>query len=365
MRKLYGFVMGAGLLALAQPSHALVFNLTDGTDLAALAGSNPALYAQVRGGFNTAAARWSALFTDAVQVNITINYAALGAGIIGSASSNSTLVTYTAARAALVGDVKSVDDATATANLQAAPALSLLLNRTNNSPNGAGSATPFVDNDGDANNTTIRMNQANARALGLFAAVDGTTDATITFSSNFSFDFNPVGGIDAGTMDFIGVATHEIGHALGFTSGVDILDINSSGTFFNDDQFTFVRTLDLFRYSADSAALTSLDWTADTRTKYFSIDGGSTSLATFSTGRTHGDGQQASHWKDNLGIGIMDPTADFAETLAISNLDVRALDVIGWDLPTNLGATAPEPGTVALMALGLAPLGLLARRRKA
>ena len=59
MRNSKQLLMAVGFLALAQPSHALVFNLTDGTDLAALAGSNPALYAQVRGGFNTAAAQWS------------------------------------------------------------------------------------------------------------------------------------------------------------------------------------------------------------------------------------------------------------------------------------------------------------------
>ena len=45
-----------------------------------------------------------------------------------------------------------------------------------------------------------------------------------TFSSAFSFDFNPDDGVTAGQMDFIGVAIHEIGHALGFISGVDTYD---------------------------------------------------------------------------------------------------------------------------------------------
>ena len=63
---------------------------------------------------------------------------------------------------------------------------------------------------------------------------------------------------------------HEIGHSLGFTSGVDILDLNASG--FLDDQFDYVSTMDLFRYSAESVAAGgngTIDWTAGTNGKSF------------------------------------------------------------------------------------------------
>ena len=123
--------------------------------------------------------------------------------------------------------------------------------------------------------------------------------------------------------------------------------------------FTFVSSLDLFRYSADSTAQNVIDWTASTTDKYFSLDRGLTAIASFSTGRNFGDGQQASHWKDNLGIGIMDPTAARGELLAISANDLLAFDVIGWNV-----AAIPEPSTYAMMALGLAGLGA-ARRRAA
>ena len=102
-----------------------------------------------------------------------------------------------------------------------------------------------------------------------------------------------------------------------------------------------------------------IDWTADARAKYFSIDGGATSLggATFSTGR-FGDARQASHWKDNLGLGIMDPTAaPSGERMVVGPNDVNAFDVIGW----NLTAAVPEPSTYALFGLGLLAIGL--RRR--
>jgi hypothetical protein len=157
----------------------------------------------------------------------------------------------------------------------------------------------------------------------------------------------------------MGVVAHEVGHLLGFVSGVDVLDGNSppvNGPF-NDNQFTFLSTLDLYRYSALSGPGV-IDWSADNRTKSFSIDGGTTSLTTFSTGSNFGDGRQASHWRDGLGIGIMDPTAAPGEQLQISALDLRAMDVIGW----NLTSEVPEPGTISLGLIGLTAL-LVAKRK--
>src|SRR5262249_44836054 len=46
-----------------------------------------------------------------------------------------------------------------------------------------------------------------------------------------------------------------------------------------------------------------------------------------------GDGRQASHWKDNLGIGIMDPTSVPAgQANVVTTRDIQALDVIGWNV---------------------------------
>ncbi|MEE9149516.1 MAG: NF038122 family metalloprotease [Candidatus Tectomicrobia bacterium] len=317
-------------------------------------GSSPTALAA----FEAAADLWEGLFTDNVTLHLDVSFESLSPGILGQAASTQDLYTYSGVRNALDVDQSSADDSTAVTHLQSGTSVDLLTNRTSNSPNGAGNSTPFVDNDGDANNSVIRMSNGNAKALGLLAAHNAAVDASLTFNSDFNFDFTPGDGITGGAFDFVGVAAHEIGHALGYISGVDILDINSppiNGPF-PDHQFTFVSTLDLFRFSQDSVdAGGIIDWTADARSKFFSIDGGTTNLGTFSTGKNFGDGKQASHWQDNLGLGILDPTATPGELLGITTLDIQAFDVIGWDVAVL--SQNPEPGTMLLLSTGL--IGLL------
>ena len=341
------------LLAASTASAAPVFNFTyvPGTSL------------QAQQGFQAAAARWSSLLGDNVTVNLTVGFNSLGGSILGQAATAQDFHSYASVRNALAADATSSADATAVAHLPAGPAFGMLVNRTANNPHGPGSATPYLDNNGDANNQFLFMANAEARALGLAVTPQslpgciGNCDGFIQFNSDFNFDFDPGNGTNANAFDFVGVAAHEIGHVLGFISGVDILDNNAppyNGPF-NDEEFTYVSPLDLFRYSAASAAQGVADWTADTRSKYFSLDG-STVGPQFSTGINFGDGRQASHWKDDLFIGLMDPTAGMGETLFITNNDIVAMDAIGWDV-----AAIPEPSGWAMLSAGVL---LLALRRR-
>jgi hypothetical protein len=335
---------GIGSSGAFTPANALIFNFTPAATTSA----------QAVAGFNAAGALWSSVFTDNVEVNINIDFSALGSGILAQAGSTRQQFSYAQTYSALTADRKSGDDNQAVSSLPTGAAFNMYLNRTSNNPNGSGSATPYLDNDGDANNSVINMSRANAKALGLTAGnaatptfsnimVEGATspstpesnanaavkalvlsnigapDATITFSNQFTYDFDRSNGITAGTFDFVGLAAHEIGHVLGFTSGVDVLDGNSTPpNVFRDDQFTFVNTLDLFRYSAANTG--AIDWTADNRDKYFSLNGGATKIASFATGQIFGDGRQASHWKDSLGLGMSSGGIERVQLLRCPNL---------------------------------------------
>jgi len=344
---------------------ALAFNFTDGPNLAALQTTNPALYNNVVTGFQAAGDLWRAQLGDAVTVNVTINYAALGAGILGSTNNETMGATYSATAAALAADATSADDATAVGSLQPGPTLDFLTNDTSVVP------SPVIrDNDGSGNNSTLDIPRGNARALGLLPASDAVSDGAITFSDLFTWDFDRSNGISGGTIDFVGVAAHEIGHLLGFVSGVDIVDwVSDPGPYVPEDTdldiFRVFSVLDLYRYSLASlaedpqpatGALLDLAFGDE---PFFSIDAGATDLATFATGQYNGDGRQASHWKDSLGLGLMDPTFAYGEFGVISALDIQAFDVIGWDLVVGV---IPEPCTLSLLGIGLVVARVRRRR---
>ena len=72
------------------------------------------------------------------------------------------------------------------------------------------------------------------------------------------------------------------------------------------------------------------------------------SEARMSTGKQTGDGRQASHWKDDgltgVFIGLMDPTLPAATVETVGPADLRALDLIGWDIGT-VGTTTTTTAT--------------------
>ena len=338
-------------------------------------------------GFGKAATFWESVLADNVTLNFDIAFDSLDPGVLGGTRSTNALYLY---QNALIGVI---DDIGSDADLVAASSLGCDLSQggafaglcafsfLDQEVDASGTATTELDNDGSVDNYTLAITQANAKALGFTEDDTGnvfgdSADANITFSSEFDFDFDPTDGIAGGMFDFIGVAIHEIGHALGFTSGVDTYDFfNNSGdvdlydrTDINNpvvdedanlDNFVVNNILDLFRYSADSltagAGVLDLRPGADS---FFSIDGGRTAIATFSTGSDGGDGRQASHWKDNLGLGALDPTVADGEFVNVSPLDLLAFDVMGWDLVV---VDVPEPGVLVLL---LASSVVIFRRRK-
>jgi hypothetical protein len=348
----------------AMPAQALTFNF----NFSNVTGPNAS---NAIAGYQQAGQIWSNLLSDNITVNIAAGFNQLAPGVIAQAGSESVGAFYTDVRTSLTADVMSLDDGVAVVNLpvgtpgtfnvgtQTNPVIRTL-NGLSFITNNAFTGARFIDNNQTGNNLVLDVNRANAKALGLLSPNDANNDAAITFSSSLNFDFDRSNGIASNAYDFVGVAVHEIGHALGFVSGVDTVDIFSEpdgpDAPINLDNSRVFSVLDLYRYSAESIAAGGevLDL-AYGGTPFFSIDG-ATNMGPFSTGAFNGDGRQASHWKDNLGLGIMDPTLGFGEFATITNRDLRAFDVIGYNL-----AAVPEPTSLGL--LGLAALATLRRRR--
>lgn len=213
-------------------------------------------------GFTAAANRWSAVFADDITVNVQIGFASLGGAIIGQAGSDFREYSYADTRTALETRRVSAADFSSYAALQPGASYSRLINHTSNNPNGPNSATPYVDT-----MNRVGLTTANAKALGLLGATS-TLDAIIRFNSDFGFDFNPSDGITFGQFDFVGAATHELGHSLGFVSGVD--DVDQLGGALAGGDFSS-NLIDLFRYSTASLAAGTgfTDYTADNRAKFF------------------------------------------------------------------------------------------------
>ena len=178
---------------------------------------------------------------------------------------------------------------------------------------------------------------------------------SVGFNSAFQFDFDPSDGIEPGKTDFDATAVHEIGHALGFTSNAGLKELVPSAPVGSTPW-------DLFRFrpGVTGGTFSTAQRILSSGGEQVFFDGGP-ELA-LSTGRPNGnggDGRQSSHWKDDemtgRYIGIMDPTIPRGKREEITENDLKALDLMGYQLksgpnPNPTPTPTPQPGgdTVAL-----------------
>lgn len=246
---------------------------------------------------------------------------------------------YDTFRTQLTADATSTDDTTAVGSLN------------------PGSTYDLAIGNRLSSNSEMKLTRANAKAIGMIAGHDTILDGIILMNDlsahpRFGWDYDAVDlNVGSHQLDAMSVAIHEIGHILGYVSGVDTLGQQQSALqVLGDSSGTSqVTPLDMFRASRQTVGQSTISMTVGANA-YFSIDQGVTNLGNFSQG---GNSFQASHWENSrTPLGIMDPTISLGERMTISELDLRAFDVIGWD--------RQDATTIDLAALELDAKGDLA-----
>ncbi len=245
--------------------------------------------------------------SDSMTVTVSVSFASLGSGIIGGTGSTYGYVDWATSRSVLQSGADASD--------------------TIQSSLPSGSTIPVRYSSGSTTNETrIFWTFANWKASG--GTVSGN-DASMQFSTNFPFDYDPSNGVGGSTISLQDVIIHEVGHALGFGSGVDF-------------RFQDIETLDIFRFrrtdgNGDFNPDTTAEFAVRPRWAVFNNPNDDVNFDIISVEYRLSDGSpwQASHFREQVpAIGIMDPAFSYGETFYPNFLrtsDLTAFDAIGYN----------------------------------
>ena len=288
--------------------------------------------APAKAAFVRAAQAWENLITSPVTIYIDADVGPNNfgqpweSGVLGATSSPSQTFSYSQVRGNLLSGANT-------------PGKQAVYNAL------PGSSLPI--DTGSGSTTSVSVSHSIGRAIGLLDPTAQSADsaARIGFNSAVNFDFDSSNGV-VGT-DFQSVATHEIGHALGFTS-------RSGGGGSTPAMW------DLYRFRSGTTSGTFTNATrimtlggATSNSQYYFVPGitelGLSDGGPSGSTDSNADGNQSSHWRQaslNGGvfagyIGIMDPRLPGGITRPITANDTDALSIFGYN--SNIVAPPPAP----------------------
>ncbi len=290
-------------------------------------------------------------FNDPTTVVVSLSFANLGSGVLGATGSNYVSDSWADSRAGLINGMDGDDS------------IQSFLPTGTTIPVRYNASSTSVTNE----NRVFWTRAAFKSTVGSL----GGSDASMTYNTQFNWDYDPTNGISGSSFSFVDVVIHEVGHAMGFTSGVD---------FRNSD----IETIDIYRFQrTDGANDYNPDTTAEFQTTPRTVDFNNlnddvnSDIISNEYRMSDGSPSQASHFREQgncsptSNIGIMDPSFNGACTFFgrgyYSDADINMFDAIGYDFvvgnPPQI-VVQPSPDTVcagetaqlSVVASGDAPL---------
>jgi hypothetical protein len=262
--------------------------------------------AEARPGFEACAAYLESLFSNSMTVTVRVNFMGLPPGVLGSTGAKYTSASWTRSRNGLVATMDSNDVAQAYLPSGSSIPVRYNANRTT-----------------VTNETRVFWTKANFKAA--IGSVNGI-DAVMTFNINFNWDFDASDGVTGYSLQ--DVLTHEMGHVLGFSSGVDFRDRD-------------IEALDIFRFQRVGSSQYVPRRLSDLRRipRLASFDRPNDehccNLISQKYRMSDGNPYQASHFRtQSAQIGLMAPIIRINETAYphfFTPADLAMLDAIGYD----------------------------------